>query len=57
MTQPLAILPQATDHRPNNCSDHGNEDNPNDSNKNNAGATEGGEVKRRAVEIWVLLQW
>ncbi len=41
---------------PNNPSDHGNEDNPNDGNKNNAGDNAGGEVKRRAVIIRVLLQ-
>ncbi len=42
MTQPLSILPQSTDQRPNNRSDHGNKDNPNDGNKNKSGGNGGG---------------
>jgi hypothetical protein len=46
-------MPQSTDQRPNNRSDHGNKDNPNDGNENSADGNGGGEVKRRAVVIWV----
>jgi hypothetical protein len=43
MTQSLTITkPQSTDQRPNNRSDHGNGDNPNDGNENNAGGSGGG---------------
>jgi hypothetical protein len=56
VTQPLSILPQSTDQRPKNHSDHGNKDKPNDGNKNNASGNGGGGVKRRVVVIWVLLQ-
>ena len=57
VTRPLSIMPQSTDQRPNNRSDYGNKDNPNEGNKNSAGGNEGGEVKRRSVVIQVLLQW
>jgi hypothetical protein len=36
------LATQSTDQRPNNSSDHGNKDNPNDSTKNNAGGNGGG---------------
>ena len=42
VVQPLLIILQSTDHCPNNLSDHGNEDKPNEGNENNAGSSGGG---------------
>ena len=42
VTQPLSIMPQSTDQRPSNCSDHGNKDNPICGNENSAGGNGGG---------------
>ena len=42
VVQPLLIILQSTDHCPNYLSNHGNRDNPNDGNENNAGGSGGG---------------